>query len=148
MKAILQRVSHAQVDVDNKTVGKIGKGFLILLGVEAGDDEVEADVLAVAVKQIIVKVVRRIKAVEQTAAVFYLIVHTAVEDVCRHSPHTSAQVDGSSSRHTAAILRTVFGICRHPKLGRQSRTGESGLKKILMAQIAGGRKHYCPVIIR
>lgn len=46
MKAILQRVSHAQVDVDNKTVGKIEKGFLILLGVEAGDDEVEADVLA------------------------------------------------------------------------------------------------------
>ena len=46
MKAILQRVSHAQVDVDNKTVGKIGKGFLILLGVESGDDEVEADVLA------------------------------------------------------------------------------------------------------
>ncbi len=46
MKAILQRVSHAQVDVESKTVGKIGKGFLILLGVEQGDDEVEADVLA------------------------------------------------------------------------------------------------------
>ncbi len=46
MKAILQRVSHAQVDVEGKTVGRIGKGFLILLGVEQGDDEVEADVLA------------------------------------------------------------------------------------------------------
>lgn len=46
MKAILQRVSHAQVDVDNKTVGKIERGFLILLGVQDGDDKTEADVLA------------------------------------------------------------------------------------------------------
>lgn len=46
MKAILQRVSHAQVDVKEKTVGSIGKGFLILLGVENGDDRIEADVLA------------------------------------------------------------------------------------------------------
>lgn len=46
MKAILQRVSHAQVDVDNKTVGKIERGFLILLGVQDGDDKNEADVLA------------------------------------------------------------------------------------------------------
>lgn len=46
MKAILQRVSHAQIDVDNKTVGKIERGFLILLGVQDGDDKTEADVLA------------------------------------------------------------------------------------------------------
>ncbi len=46
MKAILQRVSHAQVDIDNKTVGKIERGFLILLGVQDGDDKTEADVLA------------------------------------------------------------------------------------------------------
>ena len=46
MKAILQRVSHAQVDVEENTVGSIGKGFLILLGVENGDDRIEADVLA------------------------------------------------------------------------------------------------------
>ncbi len=46
MKAIIQRVSSAQVDVDGKTVGKIEKGFLILLGVNNGDDEKDADVLA------------------------------------------------------------------------------------------------------
>lgn len=46
MKAILQRVTHAQVDVDDKTVGKIDTGFLILLGVENGDEQKDADVLA------------------------------------------------------------------------------------------------------
>ena len=45
MKAILQRVTKAKVEVDSKTVGEIGTGFLILLGVENGDTEKEADAL-------------------------------------------------------------------------------------------------------
>lgn len=46
MKAIIQRVSSAQVDVDGKTAGKIEKGFLILLGVETDDEERDAELLA------------------------------------------------------------------------------------------------------
>lgn len=46
MKAVLQRVSHARVDIDDKTNGEINKGFLILLGVECFDDERDAEVLA------------------------------------------------------------------------------------------------------
>ena len=39
MKAILQRVTFAEVKVDGNTVGKIDNGFLILLGVAEGDTE-------------------------------------------------------------------------------------------------------------
>ena len=46
MKAVIQRVSHAQVDVDGKTVGKIGVGYLILLGVMDGDGKAQAKLLA------------------------------------------------------------------------------------------------------
>ncbi len=46
MKAILQRVSNAQVEVEGEIVGKIDKGFLILLGVENGDEERDAKALA------------------------------------------------------------------------------------------------------
>lgn len=46
MKAILQRVSNARVEIENKTVGQIEKGFLLLLGVENGDEQRDADVLA------------------------------------------------------------------------------------------------------
>ena len=46
MKAILQRVARASVEVDNEVVGSIDRGFLILLGVEQCDDETEARVLA------------------------------------------------------------------------------------------------------
>lgn len=45
MKCVIQRVSRAKVDVDGKTVGKIGKGFLILLGVVEGDTKEDADKL-------------------------------------------------------------------------------------------------------
>jgi D-aminoacyl-tRNA deacylase len=43
MIALLQRVSAAQVVVDGATVGAIGQGLLVLLGVEAGDTAVVAD---------------------------------------------------------------------------------------------------------
>lgn len=40
MKFIIQRVTHAQVDVDGKTIGKIEKGFLVLIGV-SNEDTIE-----------------------------------------------------------------------------------------------------------
>lgn len=46
MKAVLQRVSHASVTVEGETVGQIGKGFLILLGVADGDTKAAADKMA------------------------------------------------------------------------------------------------------
>ena len=39
MKALIQRVSEANVSIDRNTVAKIGKGILVLLGVEKGDTE-------------------------------------------------------------------------------------------------------------
>ena len=46
MRALLQRVSRAEVRVDGATVGSIGPGLLVLLGVGHGDDEATADALA------------------------------------------------------------------------------------------------------
>lgn len=46
MKAVIQRVLNSQVEVDNKIVGKIDNGFLILLGVEQGDTNKDAEILA------------------------------------------------------------------------------------------------------
>jgi len=46
MRAVLQRVTEASVVVDGKTVGAIGQGLMILLGVEQGDNETDAEYLA------------------------------------------------------------------------------------------------------
>ena len=46
MKLVIQRVKNAKVEVDKKVVGKIEKGFLVLIGITHDDTEKEADYLA------------------------------------------------------------------------------------------------------
>lgn len=43
MKAVLQRVSNAHVDIAGRTVGSIDGGLLVLLCAERGDTDVQAD---------------------------------------------------------------------------------------------------------
>ena len=51
MRVVIQRCSRAEVRIDGKTVGQIGKGFLLLVGVTDGDTEVQANLLAKKVAQ-------------------------------------------------------------------------------------------------
>lgn len=46
MRAVIQRVSHARVRVENRVVGEIGTGLLVLLGVGQQDDQAAAAYLA------------------------------------------------------------------------------------------------------
>jgi len=45
MKAILQRVDHASVEVDGIVIGQIGVGLVVFLGIAKGDSEAEATYL-------------------------------------------------------------------------------------------------------
>lgn len=45
MRAVVQRVSRAEVRVNNQVVGKIGAGILLLLGISVDDTEEDADYL-------------------------------------------------------------------------------------------------------
>ena len=45
MKLVIQRVKKAEVKVDGQTVGKIDKGFLVLIGIKVGDTKEQADYL-------------------------------------------------------------------------------------------------------
>ncbi len=46
MRAVIQRVTSASVAVNGDTVGAIQRGYLVLLGVKAGDNEKDADYMA------------------------------------------------------------------------------------------------------
>lgn len=46
MRVVVQRVSEAQVMVENEIVGKIGRGFLVLLGIQKSDTGKEIPWLA------------------------------------------------------------------------------------------------------
>jgi D-tyrosyl-tRNA(Tyr) deacylase len=46
MKTVLQRVERAEVRIAGTVVGRIGRGVVLLVGVERGDSEADADVTA------------------------------------------------------------------------------------------------------
>ena len=52
MRVVVQRVLQAKVDVDGQTVGQIGKGLLIFLGVAKADTEQDADYLVQKVTEL------------------------------------------------------------------------------------------------
>jgi D-tyrosyl-tRNA(Tyr) deacylase len=49
MKALVQRVARASVSVNDKIVGKIGRGLVVFLGVAQGDSKEDASYLATKV---------------------------------------------------------------------------------------------------
>ena len=46
MRAVIQRVSKASVEIDKKLIGEIGNGFVVLLGITLDDDWKDAEYLA------------------------------------------------------------------------------------------------------
>jgi D-tyrosyl-tRNA(Tyr) deacylase len=46
VRVVLQRVSRAEVRIQQRTVGKIGRGFVVLLGVARGDSTAHAEFIA------------------------------------------------------------------------------------------------------
>jgi D-tyrosyl-tRNA(Tyr) deacylase len=46
MRAILQRVSRGEVRIGGRVAGKIGRGFVVLLGVAKGDTDADAEFIA------------------------------------------------------------------------------------------------------
>ena len=51
MRIVVQRCSRAEVRIDGQVVGRIGKGFMVLVGITDGDTRAEADLLAKKVAQ-------------------------------------------------------------------------------------------------
>jgi D-tyrosyl-tRNA(Tyr) deacylase len=52
LRAVVQRVAEARVQVDGESVGEIGAGLCVLLGVARGDDEEAAERLAACVARL------------------------------------------------------------------------------------------------
>lgn len=46
MRVVLQKVNHAAVSIDGEIVGKIGKGYMLLVGFAPDDDQAKLDYLA------------------------------------------------------------------------------------------------------
>ena len=96
MRAVVTRVSEASVEIEKKIVGKIGKGFLVLLGVGVGDTEENA-------KHLAEKIQATLNEMNQ-----------AVEDISK-----SIETTGNISEQQAASTREITD-----NLSRVSRAAE------------------------
>lgn len=52
MKIVLQKVNHGNVVVNQKEIGKIDKGYVLLVGVKQGDTETDSEYLAKKISQL------------------------------------------------------------------------------------------------
>ena len=52
MRVVVQRCSRAEVRIDGNSVGKIGQGFMLLVGITENDTAAEADLLAKKIAQL------------------------------------------------------------------------------------------------
>lgn len=52
MRVVVQRCSRAEVRIDGNSVGKIGQGFVLLVGITENDTTAEADLLAKKIAQL------------------------------------------------------------------------------------------------
>jgi D-tyrosyl-tRNA(Tyr) deacylase len=52
MRAVIQRVSHASVQVDDQYTGQIGRGLLVLVGIEDADETADAEWLSSKIIQL------------------------------------------------------------------------------------------------
>ena len=52
MRAVVQRVTEAKVDIAGETVGAVGRGFMVLVCAMRGDTETEADLMAAKIAKL------------------------------------------------------------------------------------------------
>ncbi|QXT38101.1 D-aminoacyl-tRNA deacylase [Gymnodinialimonas ceratoperidinii] len=126
MRALLQRVSHARVEVDGAPVGETGPGLLILLCAMQGDTETEAEKLMAKISKLRIfkddagKMNRSLLDSGGSALVvsqFTLAADTARGNRPGFSAAAPPQEGEALYRHAAAHLRA---------LGVETQTGEFG----------------------
>ena len=85
MRAVIQRVSRASVDVDNETIGSIERGFLVLLGV--ADEDTEEDMAY------LVKKITQMRIFEDEAGKMNLSPdHFPIHTVCQHEERQPSEL--------------------------------------------------------
>lgn len=127
MRAVIQRVSQAEVKVDEEVQGSIGSGMLILLGVETEDTEEDGDWLAGKLSSL------RIFADEEDRMNLSLLdVDGEAMVVSQFTLHGNARkgtrpsfVRAAGPDHSVPLYEAFIGKLEE-KLGKQVATGEFG----------------------
>ena len=127
MRVVIQRVKEASVTIEDKMVSNIGKGFLILLGIEDGDAKTDIDWLAGKIAKL-----RVFSDVNDSMNNSILDVKGDIIVVSQFTLHASTKKGNRPSfikaaRPEVAIpLYEVFVKQLETEMGRKIQTGEFG----------------------
>ena len=123
MRAVLQRVSEARVEVDGAVTGSIGPGLVVLLGVGQGDTEKDADYLAGKIAGLRVfpdEAGKMNRCVAETSGALLVISQFTLYGDCRKGRRPS--FDGAAGPEHALRLYEYF-VARARALGLRVATG-------------------------
>jgi D-tyrosyl-tRNA(Tyr) deacylase len=127
MRAVIQKVSHASITIDNDQIKKIGYGLVILLGIENSDDQ--ADIQWLSGK------ISRLRIFNDDQAIMNLSVkdvHGEIMIVSQFTLHASTKKGNRPSYIKAASPDTAIPLYRafikqmKQDLGKAVVTGEFG----------------------
>jgi D-tyrosyl-tRNA(Tyr) deacylase len=125
MRAVVQRVKLASVTIDGQIFSQIGKGLLVLLGIEENDAEPEAEMLAAKIS--------RLRIFEDAQGVMNLSVKEIdgeILTVSQFTLHASTKKGNRPSYIRAAKpekaipLYEHFILCLHKETGKEIKTGK------------------------
>ncbi len=126
MKFVLQRVSNAQVDIDGKTVGKIGKGYLLLVGVSNDDTKDVADKMIEKVARLRIFEDENGKtnlSIDQVGGEILVISQFTLYADCKKGNRPSF-IEAGAPQMAEEIYRHIVARCR--ELFSNTQTGEFG----------------------
>lgn len=126
MKFVIQRTTEAKVEIDKKTVGRIGKGFVVLIGISKSDNEEIA-------KKMVEKMLKlRIfedeegktnRAIDQVDGELLLISQFTLYANCKKGNRPSF-IDAGEPDKAKYLYEYVISLCKDS--GKKVETGEFG----------------------
>ena len=114
MKFVIQRVRHASVTVDNEVVGKIGRGYMVLVGVCDKDDEAIADKMVDKMIKLRINEDENGKTnvnLEDVGGELLLVSQFTLYANCKKGNRPSF-VDAGSPEHAEALYEYILDRCR------------------------------------
>ena len=114
MKFVIQRVRHASVAVEGEVIGKIGRGYMVLIGVSDTDDEAIADKMLDKMLKLRINMDEEGKTNLSLADVggeLLLISQFTLYANCRKGNRPSF-IDAGSPEHANALYEYIIARCK------------------------------------